>query len=256
MKNKVMADNKVNFGFKQVDASVKTGLVKGVFNSVASKYDIMNDVMSGGMHRLWKKSMLSEMQPHQGYKLLDLAAGTGDISFAFLNRAKEKNVNVSCVTSDINEEMLKVAKARSIDRNIPANIDFKIINAEEIPFPDNSFDYVSIAFGIRNVTNIPAALKEINRVLKPGGKFICLEFSNVDNEILSKLYHKYSFNIIPFMGQLIAQDADSYRYLAESIYLFPKAPDFKTMIENAGMANVNYRKLSAGIVAIHTGFKI
>lgn len=251
-----MNGNKVNFGFKQVEEGLKSGLVRNVFNSVASKYDIMNDLMSAGMHRLWKKEMLKDLRPRNGFRLLDLAAGTGDISFAFAKYAKNNDIDVSCVTSDINDEMLLVGKKRYIDENIGGNIEFHIVDAESIPFPDNSFDYVSIAFGIRNVTNIPKALTEIFRVLKPGGKFVCLEFSDVNNEMLRKIYEAYSFNVIPKIGGLVAGDADSYKYLVESIKLFPKAEDFKSMISAAGFDRVNYRKLTAGVVAIHTGFKI
>lgn len=250
-----MEAKKVNFGFKQVEEGLKSGLVRNVFNSVASKYDIMNDFMSMGMHRLWKKEMLNEMKPRNGFRLLDLAAGSGDISFGFIKSAKNNGINVSCETSDINEQMLEVAKKRFVDENIGGNIEFSIVDAEKIPFPDNSFDYASIAFGIRNVTNIPKALSEIFRALKPGGKFICLEFSDVENEILKKLYETYSFNIIPKVGGLVAGDTESYQYLVESIKLFPKANDFKKMIETAGFDQVNFRKLTAGVVAIHTGFK-
>lgn len=251
-----METGKTNFGFKVVDEALKSSMVKGVFNSVASKYDIMNDFMSAGMHRLWKKTFLNEIKPFEGARLLDLAAGTGDISFSFANLSKNKDFNVSCVTSDINEEMLKQAKNRMVDENLQAEIDFKIIDAENIPFPDNSFDYVTIAFGIRNVTNIPKALSEINRVLKPTGKFACLEFSDVKNQHFKKIYDFYSFNIIPKLGELVAGDRDSYQYLVESIRLFPKAEDFKSMIEKANFSNVSYNKLTGGIVAIHTGFKL
>lgn len=251
-----MEAKKVNFGFKQVEEGAKSGLVKGVFNSVASKYDIMNDLMSGGMHRLWKKEMLNQLKPRNGFRLLDLAAGSGDISFGFAKYAKNNDIDVSCATSDINDQMLKVAKQRYVDENIGGNIEFHIVDAENIPFPDNIFDYVSIAFGIRNVTNIPKALKEIFRVLKPGGKFVCLEFSNIDNEYLRKIYEAYSFNVIPKIGGLVAGDKDSYQYLVESIKLFPKADDFRGMITTAGFARANYKKLTAGVVAIHTGFKI
>ncbi len=251
-----MEANKVNFGFKQVEEGAKSGLVRDVFNSVASKYDIMNDLMSGGMHRLWKKEMLNELRPRTGFRLLDLAAGSGDISFGFTKSAKNNDINVSCATSDINEQMLAVAKQRYIDENVGGNIEFHIVDAEKIPFPDNSFDYVSIAFGIRNVTNIPKALAEIFRVLKPGGKFVCLEFSNIENDLLRKAYEAYSFNIIPRVGGLVAGDKESYQYLVESIKLFPKADDFKGMITSAGFSRANFRKLTAGVVAIHTGFKI
>ncbi len=250
-----MSESKVNFGFRQVDEAIKGGLVRDVFNSVANKYDLMNDLMSGGLHRWWKKEMLNEIKPVDGNRILDLAAGTGDISFSIIKSLKNKNVNVSCVTSDVNEEMLSIAKKRAIDENLHEYLDFNIIDCENIPYPENSFDFVTIAFGIRNVTNIPKALSEILRVLKPGGKFICLEFSDVKNELMKKIYDLYSFNIIPKIGKFIANDEDSYKYLVESIRTFPTADNFKAMIEEAGLIQVNYKKLTAGTVAIHTGFK-
>ena len=250
-----MTENKVNFGFKQVDESIKSGLVRDVFNSVANKYDLMNDLMSGGLHRWWKKEMINEVKASEGNSLLDLAAGSGDISFGIIKSLKNKSINVSCVTSDINEEMLKQAKRRAVDENIGQNIDFKIIDGENIPYPENSFDFVTIAFGIRNVTNIPKALSEIFRVLKPGGKFICLEFSDVKNEMFKKIYDIYSFNIIPKVGKLVANDEESYKYLVESIKMFPAADDFKKMIDDAGFSQSKYRKLTGGVIAIHTGFK-
>ncbi len=250
-----MENGKVNFGYRQVDESAKSSMVRGVFDSVASRYDVMNDLMSAGMHRLWKKEMLKEMRPLEGFKLLDLAAGSGDISFAFANHAKNNNINVSCVTSDINEQMLAVARKRSVDKNIHKNLAFSVVNAEQIPFIDNSFDMVSIAFGIRNVTHIDKVLQEVLRVLKPGGKFICLEFSDVSNAHMKKLYDIYSFKLIPLMGKMVAGDSESYQYLVESIRMFPKAEDFKKMFETAGFSQAKYRKLSGGVVAIHTGFK-
>jgi demethylmenaquinone methyltransferase / 2-methoxy-6-polyprenyl-1,4-benzoquinol methylase len=250
-----MAENKVNFGFKQVDEAVKSGLVRDVFNNVANKYDLMNDLMSAGLHRWWKKEMINEVKAVDGNSLLDLAAGSGDISFGIIKSLKNKNIDVSCVTSDINEEMLGIAKKRSIDENIVKNIEFKIIDGENIPYPENSFDFVTIAFGIRNVTNIAKALSEIFRVLKPGGKFVCLEFSDVNNETLRKIYDAYSFNIIPKIGKFVANDEESYKYLVESIKLFPSADNFQKMIDEAGFAQSRYKKLTGGVVAIHTGFK-
>jgi ubiquinone/menaquinone biosynthesis methyltransferase len=258
MKNEiaVMSESKVNFGFKKVDEALKSSLVRDVFNSVANKYDLMNDLMSGGMHRWWKKEMLNEIKPMDGNSILDLAAGTGDISFAIINSLKNKDINVSCVTSDVNSEMLEIAKKRAVDENLHGKMEFQIIDCENIPFPDNSFDFVTIAFGIRNVTNIPKALSEIYRVLKLGGKFICLEFSDVSNQHLKKIYDAYSFNIIPKIGKFIAGDEASYQYLVESIKLFPKAGDFQKLMDDASFSQTRFKKLTSGVVAIHTGFKV
>lgn len=250
-----IANEKIDFGFKKVDFSSKAGMVHDVFESVASKYDIMNDLMSGGLHRLWKDKMMYKMRAKNGSKLLDLAGGTGDIAFRFYKKAQENNIKVHITVTDINEHMLEQGRARAIDNNIIDNIEWNIVNAEEIPYKDNSFDYVSIAFGIRNVTDREKALKEIRRVLKPSGKFVCMEFSHVDNPILSKIYDGISFNIIPNVGKIITGDRDSYQYLVESIREFPSREEFRIMIEDAGFKNVMYETMSQGVVAIHTGIK-
>lgn len=253
-------EEKVDFGFQEVDAKDKQNLVYGVFESVASKYDIMNDFMSFGLHRLWKKTFISHMGICQGDSLLDLAAGSGDISFAFINKAREKKKNVSVTITDINENMLAVAKDRAVDSAVSTRegveIDFNIVNAEEIPYPDNSFNFCTIAFGIRNVTDKAKALKEIHRVLKPGGKFQCLEFSHLDNDLMQKIYDQYSFNVIPKMGGVITGDEASYQYLVESIRKFPSAEEFQSMMDEAGFKRTSFEKLTHGVVAIHSGWKV
>jgi demethylmenaquinone methyltransferase/2-methoxy-6-polyprenyl-1,4-benzoquinol methylase len=247
-----------SFGFTEVPIQEKQARVRGVFESVASNYDIMNDVMSGGLHRLWKSHFVAQLPVRDGATLLDLAGGTGDISFRYLTRAKEKDVNAKAIISDINAAMLAEGQKRALNENRHAlgEIEFKEINAEAIPLPDHSIDAVTIAFGIRNVTHIDKALKEIYRVLKPGCPFYCLEFSPVETPVVRELYDAFSFHLIPKMGQLIANDRDSYQYLVESIRRFPTADDFAEMIESAGFERVSYEKLSAEIVAIHKGWKI
>ncbi len=247
---------KIDFGFTQVDFEEKAGKVHDVFASVADKYDIMNDAMSGGLHRVWKNHFVNMLTLSDGDKVLDLAGGTGDISFRILKRAKRLGVDVDVMVTDINEHMLEQGKQRAIDHNILSHINWNIVNAEEIPYEDDSFDFVTIAFGIRNVTDRTKALKEIHRVLKTGGRFMCLEFSHVDNPVLGKIYDGFSFKLIPFMGKLIANDDESYRYLVESIRQFPNRTKFAHMIEDAGFKRVSYETLTQGVVAIHSGWKI
>lgn len=252
-----MTNENVNFGYQKVSAEEKTSKVYEVFKSVSPKYDIMNDVMSFGLHHLWKKHFISKIPLKNNAKILDLAAGSGDISRGIIKKYENKNLNLDITISDINENMLEQAKQHFFDKANTTNIDFKIINAEEIDFPDNSLDLATISFGIRNVTNIPKALAEIHRVLKPGGKFMCLEFTPVEDEnIIKKLYDFYSFKVLPKMGKIIAKDEDSYKYLAESIRVFPEVEEFKNMLEHAGLSKVKYEKLNFGIVAIHSGWKI
>ena len=254
-------DNKkstTDFGFKKVLESEKSGLVKDVFDSVAQKYDIMNDLMSGGVHRIWKKKMIEEINfnPNQKqYNMLDVAGGTGDIAFRILQKAKKENIEAKIEVADINQEMLKVGKSRAIDNNSFSSLTFTHANGEKLPYKDNQFDYYTIAFGIRNFTNIQKGLEEAYRVLKTGGKFICLEFSQVNNLILSKLYDLYSFNVIPKIGKLVTDDEESYQYLVESIRKFPNQSKFKQMIYDAKFQNCSYKNLSFGSVAIHTGIK-
>lgn len=240
------------FGFEPVTADEKTAKVKSVFDGVASKYDIMNDIMSMGVHRLWKNDFVKKIKASSGQTLLDVAGGTGDIGFRF----SKANPECKVIFCDINESMLKQGKAKAYDQGKLKGLDWVVGNAESIPLPDNSVDYYTIAFGLRNVTNIDLALQEAFRVLKPGGRYLCLEFSHLKSTSLQKLYDQYSFFFLPFMGSLIAQDADSYRYLAESIRQFPKAKELVVRIEKVGFQHVTYDLYSAGIAAVHSGWKI
>ncbi len=246
-----MSKQYTHFGYQEVEIEKKEDYVKNVFDSVANKYDIMNDAMSFGIHRLWKNAFIEQLAPKPYMKLLDIGGGTGDIAFRFLKKG-----GGHVIVSDINENMLEVGKQRAIDRNILQNIEWQQANAEELPFADNSFDAVTIAFCIRNITRIEVALAEIYRVLKPGGKFLCLEFSQVNDVIVKKIYDAWSFHAIPFMGQLITKDRDSYQYLAESIRKFPNQEHFLAMIKEAGFVKASYRNYSKGIVASHMGWKI
>ncbi|MDG1436338.1 MAG: bifunctional demethylmenaquinone methyltransferase/2-methoxy-6-polyprenyl-1,4-benzoquinol methylase UbiE [Rickettsiaceae bacterium] len=243
-----------NFGFKKVSSAEKRTLVDGIFSDVASKYDLMNDLMSLGIHRLWKDEFC-RMVPNLNLTILDVAGGTGDISFRLKEKAKKQNKDPHIVVCDINHDMLKVCKNRAVDKNILNNLDIVVSDAEKLPFPDNSFDYYVIAFGIRNMLSLENTLAEAHRVLKPTGKFLCLEFSKVQNELIRPLYNFYSFNLIPSIGGYVANNHDAYKYLAESISLFPDQEDFKTMIQKAGFSDVTYKSLSGGIAAIHSGFK-
>ncbi len=247
-----------HFGFTDVPTEEKQSRVRGVFDSVASNYDVMNDVMSGGLHRLWKNHFVSQLPLREGMHLLDLAGGTGDISFRYLTRAHEAGLRVKTTITDINPSMLGEGQKRALDENRHhlGEIDFKVVNAEEIPLEDNSVDAVTIAFGIRNVTHIDKALAEIYRVLKAGSPFMCLEFSPIETPILKQIYDAYSFNIIPKFGQMIAGDKDSYQYLVESIRKFPNAESFQTKIENANFSRCSFERLTGGVVAIHKGWKI
>jgi demethylmenaquinone methyltransferase/2-methoxy-6-polyprenyl-1,4-benzoquinol methylase len=243
-----------HFGFKEVDSNKKTSLVFDVFKSVANKYDLMNDFMSFGIHHFWKKEFVSKVKDLSG-KIIDVAGGTGDISFRLHKKAKEQSLKTDITICDINQHMLNIAEQKAIDSNILSGLKFHSADAENMPFQDNSFDYYLISFGIRNVTNIEKALSEAYRILKPGGKFLCLEFSQVNNIMLQKIYDLYSMNVIPKIGKFVANDEDSYRYLVESIRKFPNQQKFKQMIINAGFGNVSYKNLSSGVVAIHEGQK-
>lgn len=243
---------KTSFGFQQVDEEQKQPLVRGVFENVASRYDIMNDVMSLGIHRIWKQQFIRKLHPRPNTHLLDVAGGTGDIAFRFL----DANPSGEVTLCDINHAMLENGYRRAVDENRLNHLEWVCGNAESLPFEDNHFDYYTIAFGIRNVTHIDKALQEAYRVLKPGGKFMCLEFSHVTNPVLQKIYDNYSFHLIPAFGKIIANDRDSYQYLVESIRMFPKQENFAQMIRDASFENVNYENLTHGVVAIHSGWKI
>ncbi len=243
------------FGFREVGLDEKQGMVDAVFAKVAGRYDLMNDLMSGGLHRLWKDAMVGWLAvPRQASRrdYLDVAGGTGDIAF----RIAERGAGARVTVADINKEMLAVGEARAIKRGLDSRVTFAEANAEDLPFDDGRFDAVTIAFGIRNVPRIQVALEEAFRVLKPGGRFLCLEFSAVDVAGLDRLYEFYSFNVIPRLGQLVAGDADSYRYLVESIARFPNQARFAAMIEKAGFEKVEFRNLSGGIAALHSGWKL
>ncbi len=243
---------KTHFGFSEVAEDAKAGMVHGVFSSVASKYDVMNDVMSVGIHRLWKDAMMDWLAPRDGQRLLDVAGGTGDISFRFLNRAP----GASAVVLDMTENMLVEGRKRAEAAKLSDKLDWLAGDAMALPFADNSFDRYTISFGIRNVTRIQDALSEAFRVLRPGGRLMVLEFSQLPNDALQKAYDLYSFNVIPKMGQMIAGDADSYQYLVESIRQFPDQDRFAAMIKTAGFEQVTYRNLSMGIAALHSGWKL
>ncbi|HJD65388.1 MAG TPA: bifunctional demethylmenaquinone methyltransferase/2-methoxy-6-polyprenyl-1,4-benzoquinol methylase UbiE [Rickettsia endosymbiont of Diachasma alloeum] len=247
--------NQTNCGFKKIEANEKQSLVNSVFSNVADKYDLMNDLMSFGMHRLWKDEFIRQI-PNLNSNILDVASGSGDIALKLAKKAKDRGNNISLTLSDINEEMLRQAKKKSIDLNLFQNLKFTVASAEELPFPDNSFDYYTIAFGIRNVPDINKALKEAYRVLKPMGKFICLEFSKVKESLLQDFYKFYSFNVIPKIGQIITGNKEAYDYLVESIDLFPSQDEFRIMIKEAGFEEINYKNLSGGIVAIHSAYKL
>jgi demethylmenaquinone methyltransferase/2-methoxy-6-polyprenyl-1,4-benzoquinol methylase len=246
----------VAFGFRQVGEQEKQQLVNEVFSKVAERYDQMNDLMSGGLHRLWKDDLVAMLNPPRGqgtFSHLDVAGGTGDVAFRIL-RAGGPNVRV--ILADISPEMVGEGRKRAEADGFLGRCTFSVGNAEALPFPDKSFDGYTIAFGIRNVTHIGRALAEAFRVLKPGGRFLCLEFSQVDVPLLDGIYDAYSFTVIPAIGKVVTGDGHPYRYLVESIRTFPKQDDFKAMIEDAGFAKVTYRNLTGGVVAIHSGWRI
>jgi len=243
----------VNFGFKKVKEEEKEKMVQGVFSKVANKYDIMNDMMSFGLHRKWKDIFVNEIDSYEGMSLLDLAGGTGDIAKRFIDKGGEK-----AIVSDLNNEMLHKGKStigKKINKRYINDIKWIHCSAENIPYADNSFDYCTISFGIRNVTHVKSVLRESLRILKPGGKFLCLEFSKVDNNIISKIYDFYSFKIIPKIGSLVAKSSDSYQYLVESIKQFHHPEELEIMMKDGGYFSVNHKKLFFGVVAIHSGYK-
>jgi len=245
-----MTDKTTHFGYREVPVEEKTGLVHGVFESVAGNYDLMNDLMSLGVHRAWKQDFIANSGVRLGDQVLDLAGGTGDIS-ALLS--KRVGANGRVVLTDINGAMLDVGRRRLEDKGIVGNVNYALVNAETLPFDDGEFNAVTIAFGLRNVTDKDAALREMYRVLRPGGKAMILEFSQVRAEPLKAIYDAWSFGVLPVLGKLIADDEDSYRYLAESIRKHPPQEDLAEMMREAGFDDVRYRNLTGGIVAIHSG---
>ncbi len=249
-------DPETHFGFRQVPLADKQALVDDVFHSVARRYDLMNDLMSGGLHRAWKNDLVVAVNPpktDRDFHLLDVAGGTGDIAFRVIESG---GAGTRATILDINGDMLTVGRERAEKRGLDHAVTFTESNAEALPFPDKSFDAYTIAFGIRNVPRIDAALAEAFRVLRPGGHFLCLEFSSVDVPGLEKIYDLYSFNVIPAVGRAVTGDAEAYRYLVESIRKFPKPEAFSGMIRRAGFGRVSYRKMTGGVVALHSGWRL
>ena len=240
-----------DFGYRSVPREAKKPMVRAVFDSVAPKYDLMNDLMSLGIHRVWKRVFVTALGPRPGLSLLDLAAGTGDISFGWL-----RGGGGPAVLSDINASMLSVGRDRALSAGLVSDVAFVVADAEQLPLPDRSVERVAIAFGLRNCTDKDAVLAEARRVLRPGGRFLCLEFSRVQVAALAPLYDAWSFKVMPRLGRAIAGDADSYRYLAESIRTFPDQETLSAMLRRAGLARVSARALSGGIAAIHSGWRL
>jgi len=242
-----------DFGYRRVKASEKAGLVRGVFDSVASRYDVMNDLMSGGIHRLWKTALVEHLNPRPRETVLDIAGGTGDIARRILSRAGPTGRVVLC---DINEAMVNHGRNRAINAGIISGIDYVVGDAELLPFRSASIDACAVAFGLRNVTRIDAALREARRVLRPGGRFFCLEFSPVAMPFLARAYDLYSFAVLPALGQVVARDARSYRYLVESIRRFPPQEALASLMRDAGFEQVRWRDFTFGIAALHSGWRL
>jgi len=243
---------KTHFGYREVDADQKASLVGGVFDSVASRYDLMNDLMSGGIHRVWKRFTIEVSGVRPGHRVLDIAGGTGDLSARFSRLVGDTGL---VVLADINRSMLAVGRDKLTDAGLCSNLVYAQADAQQLPFPDNTFDCISIAFGLRNVTDKDQALRSMQRVLKPGGRLLVLEFSRPRSTLLNKLYDTYSFNILPRLGKLVANDADSYRYLAESIRMHPDQQTLLGMMEDAGLVDCEFYDMTGGIVALHRGIK-
>jgi demethylmenaquinone methyltransferase/2-methoxy-6-polyprenyl-1,4-benzoquinol methylase len=241
-----------HFGFKEVETDAKAGMVAEVFHSVAARYDLMNDLMSAGIHRVWKRFTIELSGVRSGNAVLDIAGGTGDLAARFADIVGPTG---RVVLADINESMLKVGRDKLLDHGHLGNLEFVQADAQSLPFPDDSFDCVTIAFGLRNVTDKDAALRSMLRVLKPGGRLLVLEFSKPANPLLSKAYDAYSFRVLPLMGRLVANDADSYQYLAESIRMHPDQETLKEMMEDAGFTRCEYHNMTGGVVALHKGLK-
>ncbi|MBL6621620.1 MAG: bifunctional demethylmenaquinone methyltransferase/2-methoxy-6-polyprenyl-1,4-benzoquinol methylase UbiE [Rickettsiales bacterium] len=251
-----MSNKQTSFGFKNVSESLKTKLVDQVFNSVADKYDLMNDIMSLGIHRLWKDKLVENIDVRDKLNILDMASGTGDVAFKIYKKLVNHCEDFSITIADINKEMLAVGKDRAIDKNIiSSQVKWQCENGEKTSFKSNMFDYYTIAYGIRNFSNIEKAVKEAYRILKKGGKFICLEFNQLEDQNLQKLYDFYSFNIIPKIGSVITGDQDSYQYFVESIRKFPSSDDFIEILKNNGFKSANYQKLTFGLTTLYIGEK-
>ncbi|GLS25820.1 bifunctional demethylmenaquinone methyltransferase/2-methoxy-6-polyprenyl-1,4-benzoquinol methylase UbiE [Marinibactrum halimedae] len=241
-----------HFGFQEVAVEDKARRVADVFHSVAAKYDLMNDLMSGGIHRLWKRFTIELSGVRRGHKVLDIAGGTGDLSYKFSKLVGPEGL---VALADINASMLNVGRDRLTDRGVAGNIVYNQADAQYLPYPDNTFDCITIAFGLRNVTDKDLALESMLRVLKPGGRLLVLEFSKPKHNMLEKIYDQYSFKVLPFMGKLVTNDSESYRYLAESIRMHPDQDTLKEMMENAGFSRCTYHNMTGGIVALHYGVK-
>ncbi len=246
-----MSQDTTDFGFRTVARDAKKPLVRAVFESVAPRYDLMNDLMSLGIHRIWKRVFLTALRPRPTERLLDLAGGTGDISFGWLQAGGGPTL-----LTDVNPAMLSVGRDRALSRGFAAGLSFLVADAESLPLPDQCVERVSIAFGLRNCTSKDLVLAEAKRVLRPGGRFLCLEFSRVEVAVLKPLYDAWSFQVLPRLGQIVAKDAESYRYLAESIRMFPDQAELARMMVTAGFARVKIRNLSGGIAAIHSGWRL
>ena len=249
-----MSDNhrrSIDFGFRQVPVEAKKTLVRAVFDSVAPRYDLMNDLMSLGIHRAWKRDFVAALEPRPDRSLLDLAGGTGDITFGWLDRG-----GGHAILSDINAAMLAVGRNRALNRGFARNLSFLVADGELLPLADRTVDTVAISFGLRNCTDKPAVLREARRVLRPGGRFLCLEFSRLQVAALAPLYDAWSFKVLPRLGRVVAGDEESYKYLAESIRTFPDQETLAAMMEEAGLAQIRVRNLSGGIAAIHSGWRL
>ena len=244
--------NKTHFGFQDVNENDKQGMVKGVFREVASNYDVMNDAMSMGVHRAWKWFAVAQSGVQAGDQVLDLAAGSGDLSLKFAKKVGDEG---RVIVTDINEAMLEEGRKRLTNQGVAGNVSYCLVNAENLPFDDNSFDCISISFGLRNVTHKDVALASMQRCLKPGGRVIVLEFSQPTNEMFRKVYDAYSFNVIPKLGEMISNDRDSYQYLVEWIRKHPPQEELKQMMLDAGFDRVRYHNLTGGVVALHIGYK-
>ncbi|MFL0801484.1 MAG: bifunctional demethylmenaquinone methyltransferase/2-methoxy-6-polyprenyl-1,4-benzoquinol methylase UbiE [Agarilytica sp.] len=245
-------ENTTHFGFEQVKVEDKANRVAGVFHSVAAKYDVMNDLMSGGVHRIWKRFTIELSGVRKGNTVLDIAGGTGDLTRKFSALVGEEG---RVILSDINDSMLNVGRDKLTDLGIAGNVSYAQADAQYLPFPDNTFDCITIAFGLRNVTDKALALSSMLRVLKPGGRLLVLEFSKPTNPLVEKIYDKYSFSLLPAMGKIIANDSESYRYLAESIRMHPDQNTLKQMMEEAGFEQCKYHNMTGGVVAVHKGYK-